>query len=101
MQTGSAGVICPAANPQWSAVASSFLEALALGQPFNYTATVAQLQAEAANASAPVPDPRTSEDCLFLDVMVPKAIFEGAYSSRKRGSPSKGSPVLVWIYGGG
>ena len=35
-----------------------------------------------------------SEDCLFLDVIVPKAIFD------RRSGPS-GAPVLVWIYGGG
>ena len=39
----------------------------------------------------PPPDPRTSEDCLFLDVIVPESIFKK--SSR--------APVLVWIYGGG
>lgn len=38
-----------------------------------------------------------SEDCLFLDVTVPKAIFDG----QSRGSAVGGAPVLVWIYGGG
>ncbi|RKF74924.1 Carboxylesterase patB [Golovinomyces cichoracearum] len=36
-------------------------------------------------------DPRTSEDCLFLDVIVPEKIF----------NQNKSAPVLVWIYGGG
>lgn len=45
-------------------------------------------------------DPRTSEDCLFLDVMVPKMIFDRAQS--KRPVPKKVlAPVMVWIYGGG
>ena len=35
-----------------------------------------------------------TEDCLFLDVVVPQKIFEGA-------GKGKGAPVLVWIYGGG
>lgn len=39
-------------------------------------------------------DPRTTEDCLFLDVVVPKKIFDNAGSG-------SGAPVLVWIYGGG
>ena len=39
-------------------------------------------------------DPRTSEDCLFLDVLVPKT----AYDNKDQ---SKGAPVLVWVYGGG
>jgi hypothetical protein len=29
-------------------------------------------------SSLPRPDPQTSEDCLFLDVIVPKSIFESA-----------------------
>lgn len=49
-----------------------------------------------ANASAvvPPPDPRESEDCLFLDVFVPEDVFENA-------GKGFGAPVLVWIYGGG
>ena len=42
----------------------------------------------------PTVDPRTTEDCLFLDVVVPKKIFDNAGSG-------SGAAVLVWIYGGG
>jgi carboxylesterase type B len=35
-----------------------------------------------------------SEDCLFLDVNVPRTVWE------KR-NVGRGAPVLVWIYGGG
>ncbi len=42
-------------------------------------------------ATAPALDPRTSEDCLFLDVIVPENVFEKNTSA----------PVLVWVYGGG
>jgi carboxylesterase type B len=45
---------------------------------------------------APV-DPRTDDDCLFLDILVPKEI----YHSRGRNQRHRGAPVLVWIYGGG
>ena len=45
---------------------------------------------------APV-DPRTSEDCLFLDVLLPRKIWETRRTSR---APSR-APVLVWINGGG
>ena len=38
-------------------------------------------------------DPRTSEDCLFLDVLLPKQIWETRKASR--------APVLVWLPGGG
>jgi carboxylesterase type B len=48
------------------------------------------------NASTVLPpqDPRVSEDCLFLDVVVPEKILKLAGSGY-------GAPVLVWIYGGG
>lgn len=39
-------------------------------------------------------DPRTSEDCLFLDVLASKAVYE----NKNNGS---GAAVLVWIHGGG
>lgn len=45
-------------------------------------------------------DPRTSEDCLFLDVVVPQKIFDRAQNESF--VPKKAlAPVLVWIYGGG
>jgi carboxylesterase type B len=48
----------------------------------------------------------TSEDCLFLDVVVPKTTYDRAKkirkNNKKKGIPKdKGIPVLVWIYGGG
>jgi len=42
----------------------------------------------------PAPDQRESEDCLFLDIVVPESILANA-------DQGFGSPVLVWIYGGG
>lgn len=51
------------------------------------TTALSYLQASSA-------DGRTSEDCLFLDVIVPQEIFD----QRDQGY---GAPVLVWIYGGG
>jgi carboxylesterase type B len=44
-------------------------------------------------------DPRVTEDCLFLDVMVPRQTFQ-----RHTLHPNKaqaGVAVMVWIYGGG
>lgn len=96
---GSVGAVCPQANPDWSAIAVEFSTAYVEGKPFDFNAAVAALLA--SNATAPPVDGRTTEDCLFLDVVVSKQIFEGGYKSRKRGQRSKGAPVIVWIYGGG
>jgi acetyl esterase/lipase len=40
----------------------------------------------------PPPDPRQNEDCLYLDVKSPRAVFENNRNNL---------PVLVWIHGGG
>jgi len=37
-------------------------------------------------------DPRESEDCLFLDVIVPQRVFENAGKSTP-------APVMVYIHG--
>ena len=47
---------------------------------------------------APAQDPRTTEDCLFLDLLVPQTVLQKAGSKPKSDC---GAPVLVWIYGGG
>jgi carboxylesterase type B len=66
----------------------------------------------------PAPDPRTSEDCLFLDVVVPTSVYQNRQSSNSSSStggntfvpiPSvvsfrtktSAAPVLVNIFGGG
>lgn len=65
-------VICPQAYPKW----------LTTGEvtPFGL-------------GDVPPVDPRTSEDCLFLDVLLPKSLWETRQHVR--------APVLVWIHGGG
>src|ERR1700743_3872330 len=68
VNNGSVGSICPQASPAWSLIGFEFAIAYAKGLPFNFTAAVAAL--ESANLSS-TPDPRTTEDCLFLDVFVP------------------------------
>lgn len=47
------------------------------------------------------PGPKESEDCLFLDVLVPANIWEKEAKKKTRGKADSGAPVLVWIYGGG
>ena len=93
---GSVGRICPQASPAWEALALLFLPAYLTGQPFNIS--VAEAALANGTQSLPAIDPRTTEDCLFLDVAVPKTIFDGRTSKENNTS---GAPVLVWIYGGG
>ena len=66
------------------------------GKPFNLSATVASLASE--SDFLPSLDPRTTEDCLFLDVVVPQTILK---SASNKTNLTSGAPVLVWIYGGG
>lgn len=99
---------------------------LTLQNVSNYTNPTLQNSSTGINlTSLPTPDPRTSEDCLFLDVVVPEKIFNSASAKRKRQdgpysvqcrpdlpctevvelpqntTKSGGATVLVWIYGGG
>ena len=91
------GRICPQGTPEWLQVGSQFLAAYVKGQPFDFTAANTTAAATASSAAEKPPiDPRTTEDCLFLDVIIPKQIFDSA-----RANNTSGSPVLVWIYGGG
>ena len=93
---GSVGRICPQANSAWLLIAAQFTSTYTRRQPFNLTAAEAAIAQ--ASGSAPAQDPRTSEDCLFLDVIVPKAVYS---KSTRTVSAGSGAPVLVWIYGGG
>lgn len=98
---GTTGRICPQASPAWSAASSRVLQSLMLGKQVDGSVEVVYPN---STADFPKQDPRTSEDCLFLDVFAPKAIFEGAGRNKIRGIERRkagGAPVLVWIYGGG
>ena len=89
------GRICPQANPAWELIAAVFTPDYLERKPFNLSATEASLASE--YNSLPSLDPRTTEDCLFLDVVVPQNILRSTSSSTNLTS---GAPVLVWIYGG-
>ena len=93
---GGIGVVCPQANPAWGLIAPGFDAAYLAGKPYNLSAAQASLPS--SSGSLPKQDPRTTEDCLFLDVVVPRSIFQQASNSI---NGSSGAPVLVWIYGGG
>lgn len=106
---GSFSPICPQAYPGWITVGEAFATAFAEKNEtaFNYTAAVAAAEAAAASAPPYMPSPQETEDCLFLDVMVPQSIFDSANSSSSRlhqrewnqrhsRATSGGAPVLLW-----
>ncbi|KAJ9605448.1 hypothetical protein H2200_010105 [Cladophialophora chaetospira] len=101
VQNGSVGRVCPQAFPDWYTLALELEAAILTGNlsSYNYTANNEALQAYlAATPHTDQTDGRVTEDCLFLDVLVPKAVFDKRSS---HGQQSGGAPVVVWIYGGG
>ncbi|KAJ5174215.1 uncharacterized protein N7482_000092 [Penicillium canariense] len=96
VQTGEVGRICPQATPLWeSDIETAFLLSLLSGTAFNQSTNISSYPYVPAKM-----DPRTTEDCLFLDVVVPKKIFDTAQHTPL--VPKRNlAPVLVWIYGGG
>ncbi|KAF2263515.1 alpha/beta-hydrolase [Lojkania enalia] len=95
VNTGNVGRICPQASPSWGLLSSQFITRNFLGLPNNITTPFSPPGAKWSRP-VPTPDPRASEDCLFLDVYVPKDILALAGNDE-----TCGAPVLVWIYGGG
>ena len=102
VQVNSPDTVCPQANPLWAANSVDYITRYLMGERvFNQSdfssASSLNLSDTASLAGLvsliPKPDPRTTEDCLFLDVVVPQQLFKK--------KPKKGAPVLVWIYGGG
>ncbi|KAI9666250.1 MAG: hypothetical protein M1821_004185 [Bathelium mastoideum] len=88
VNNGLDGRICPQADPSWLNTELQFL-----GQYLLTGNTTPPALTNSSSTSLPAQDPRTNEDCLFLDVIVPQDIFES--------NKSQLAPVLVWIYGGG
>ncbi|KAG4433939.1 hypothetical protein IFR05_010584 [Cadophora sp. M221] len=85
---GSDFAICPNAMPAWGSVAGQWLME-GIGS-INITAgyTIPNI------TTAPPAIPGTNEDCLFLDVLVPKDVFDDDIKET-------GAPVVAWIHGGG
>lgn len=68
---------------------------------FNFTAAEEQLEALLATSPPEfAPSPATTEDCLFLDVVVPQAIFDGVDDSESKHhgwtDQRPGAPVVIW-----
>ncbi|CAN9389432.1 unnamed protein product [Alternaria alternata] len=92
INTGSVSRICPQASPGWNALAAQSLTRYVLGLPTSNSSY--STPGAKPSSPVPVPDPRESEDCLFLDVFVPEDVLSKA-------GQGYGAPVLVWVYGGG
>ncbi|THC91364.1 hypothetical protein EYZ11_009179 [Aspergillus tanneri] len=86
----------------------SELETLSMGlagTPFNFNASYEQVYInDSCTTPPPVAeaDPRSSEDCLFLDVHVPKAVLLNRSHTlyRPRAHQKGGAPVLVYLQDG-
>ncbi|KAI1394298.1 alpha/beta-hydrolase [Hypoxylon trugodes] len=86
---GSIGRVCPQSSGNWTIIAREFAQSYLTGLPFKYDLAISTLPDSPDAISG---DTRTTEDCLFLDVIAPRSAFAGKASSL---------PVLVWVYGGG
>ena len=91
VNTGSIGRVCPQANPAWELLAAQFLQEYLKGLPININTSVLS----ASRNTTIQLDPRTTEDCLFLDVLVPKPILDDVH--RKHGAPVLGKvrPTVI------
>ena len=76
----------------WTPISAEFAAAFIDGNAtaFNLTQAEAQLAASLRGAPTATPDPIWSEDCLFLDVFVPKKVFDNQNNTGKK------APVLLW-----
>ncbi|THY03363.1 carboxylesterase family protein-like protein [Aureobasidium pullulans] len=89
LHTGEGEATCPQSYPTWASAAQVLAPLYLAGQRvFNETEFPTPSIDELAQSIAV---PGSSEDCLFLDVIVPKKVF---YSNTTH-------PVIVWIHGGG
>ncbi|WYZ37729.1 hypothetical protein EsH8_II_001235 [Colletotrichum jinshuiense] len=93
--------ICPLAAPAWYALSIAYQTGQLSLDDVNSTFTAVQTLDTTSNSSLieqylTDPDPVVTEDCLTLDVVVPKPLWRKPHN----GSHS-GAPVLVWFYGGG
>ncbi|KAL7951249.1 Alpha/Beta hydrolase protein [Trichoderma barbatum] len=96
LNLGRHGVICPQASSFWLDIMSpKVVGAVLSGQPLaNISSQPLPNPSKLNKSSFPPPDPRTSEDCLFLDVIVPTRVYSNRRSNHL-------APVYVNIFGGG
>ena len=103
VQDGSVGRICPQAIPNWYPLGTAVQAAILSGtlSSYNYTALNDALQEYLrTHPNTNQTDGRATEDCLFLDVIVPKAVYDKAGRPGPGSGPRKprggGAPVVIW-----
>ncbi|KAF7876425.1 hypothetical protein EAF04_001517 [Stromatinia cepivora] len=90
---GQQGAICAQGTPYWEEVSQYYFSGANTTTLEFVEAEVEAVEKNLTISGLPAPAPLTSEDCLFLDVIVPKSIYDSCGESA--------APVVVWIYGGG
>ncbi|KAI9817617.1 MAG: hypothetical protein M1832_004621 [Thelocarpon impressellum] len=105
VQKGDVARICNQAFAQWI-LYPEFTKAYTTGQDLTKYANVSLAPPPFNESALPPPDPRETEDCLFLDLFVPEKIFKKRPKDKKGDKEEKkknkdGAPVIVWIHGGG
>jgi acetyl esterase/lipase len=83
--------ICAQAQPYWYEILTNSLSGATLSTLDAIEAQLEQVEAALTISKLSALDPRTTEDCLFLDVATPVEAFK----------TKRSVPVVVWIYGGG
>ena len=103
INNGSIEHICPQGQPFINAINTKFLQYYIADNTsaFPFAQLNESLYAESTAQLVTPQDPRVSEDCLLLDVMVPRRIFDDRTNPSVTNNASAGLPVLVWIHGGG
>ncbi|KAH8664467.1 Alpha/Beta hydrolase protein [Xylariales sp. PMI_506] len=96
IQNGTETRVCPQGIPAWQNDAFRPIAEFTFGAPYSLTAWEEAIK----NSTTPGLtgyNNFTTEDCLFLDVHVPKKVL----AKTKTCNSTEGAPVLVWIHGGG
>lgn len=86
--------MCPQATTKWEYVQPVFILDYLNNLPFTLSTDISSYIYVPT-----IQNPLVSEDCLFLDITVPKKVFDRTKAKKSTGKNL--APVLVWIYGGG
>lgn len=92
--------VCPQSNPFWVAVGGQWLSYYENRTTFPFEKINETVLTIKYSTLVLPKNPRTSEDCLYLDVMMLQKFFDGAQVPTGS-KDSSGASVFVWIYRGG